>query len=89
MRLGAAHLSASGIATSLVAEPPGGAHADPVDAARRVRAAVLAELDELCRLDVATLLALRTRRLSRIGGDEARPLRVVPVPAGDDDRAAG
>jgi acetyl-CoA carboxylase carboxyl transferase subunit beta len=89
MRLGAAHLSASGIATSLVAEPPGGAHADPVDAARRVRAAVRAELDELCRLDVATLLALRTRRLSRIGGDEARPLRVVPVPAGDDDRAAG
>jgi acetyl-CoA carboxylase carboxyl transferase subunit beta len=89
MRLGAPHLCASGIATSVVAEPTGGAHADPVDAARRVREALVADLDELCRLDVATLLALRTRRLSRIGGDEARPLRVVPVPTGGDDRAAG
>ncbi len=89
MRLGAPHLCASGIATSVVAEPPGGAHADPLDAARRVREALVADLDELCRLDVATLLALRTRRLSRIGGDEARPLRVVPVPTGGDDRAAG
>ncbi|MGY1605893.1 MULTISPECIES: acetyl-CoA carboxylase carboxyl transferase subunit alpha [unclassified Geodermatophilus] len=89
MRLGAPHLCASGIATSVVTEPPGGAHADPLDAARRVRAALVADLDELCRLDVATLLALRTRRLSRIGGDEARPLRVVPVPTGGDDRAAG
>ncbi len=87
MRLGAPHLCVSGIATSVVAEPPGGAHADPADAARRVREALVADLDELCRLDVATLLALRTRRLSRIGGDEARPLRVVPVPVpteGDD-----
>jgi acetyl-CoA carboxylase carboxyl transferase subunit beta len=89
MRLGAPHLCASGIATSVVSEPPGGAHADPADAARRVRAALVADLDELCRLDVATLLALRTRRLSRIGGDEARPLRVVPVSTGGDDRAAG
>jgi acyl-CoA carboxylase subunit beta len=89
MRLGAPHLCASGIATSVVPEPPGGAHADPADAARRVRAALLTDLDELCRLDVATLLALRTRRLSRIGGDEARPLRVVPAPTGGDDRAAG
>jgi acetyl-CoA carboxylase carboxyl transferase subunit beta len=73
----------------VVPEPPGGAHADPADAAQRVRAALVSEVDELCRLDVATLLALRTRRLSRIGGDEARPLRVVPVTSGGDDRAAG
>ncbi|MGX5656854.1 carboxyltransferase subunit alpha [Geodermatophilus nigrescens] len=82
MRLGAGHLLASGIATSVVPEPPGGAHADPAEATRLVREAVAAELDELCRLDVGTLLARRAARLSRIGGEDARPLRVV-APGGD------
>jgi acetyl-CoA carboxylase alpha subunit len=72
-----------------VPEPPGGAHADPVAAAGLVRAALVHELDELARLDVATLLDGRAARLARIGGDGDRPLRVVaPVPGGGADDAA-
>ncbi|MGR6966834.1 acetyl-CoA carboxylase carboxyl transferase subunit alpha [Geodermatophilus sp. URMC 61] len=70
MRLGAAHLRASGIATSVVPEPPGGAHTDPAAAARLLRRALVRELDDVCRLDVATLLDTRSRRLERIGGDD-------------------
>jgi acetyl-CoA carboxylase carboxyl transferase subunit beta len=76
MRLGAAHLRASGIATSVVPEPPGGAHTDPAEAARLLRRALVRELDEVCRLDVATLLDTRSRRLERIGRD-GRPLQPV------------
>jgi acetyl-CoA carboxylase carboxyl transferase subunit beta len=83
MRLGAAHLYESGVATSVVAEPPGGAHADPVTAARLVREALLRELDDLSRLDLATLMDARCRRLSRIGGNDGQPMRtlqpVLPV----------
>jgi acetyl-CoA carboxylase carboxyl transferase alpha subunit/acetyl-CoA carboxylase carboxyl transferase beta subunit len=83
MRLGAAHLHESGVATSVVAEPPGGAHADPIAAARLVREALLRELDDLSGLDVATLVDARFQRLSRIGGNEGQPLRtlqpVLPV----------
>ncbi|SFT91966.1 acetyl-CoA carboxylase carboxyltransferase subunit alpha [Geodermatophilus amargosae] len=89
MRLGAAHLQASGIATSVVPEPPGGADADPAAAADLLRAAVVRELDELGRLDVTALLDSRSARLARIGGDGDRPLRVVaPVPGGGAGDAA-
>jgi acyl-CoA carboxylase subunit beta len=76
MRLGAAHLRASGIATSVVPEPPGGAHTDPAAAARLLRQALLHELDDVCRLDVTTLLDTRSRRLERIG-DDGRALQPV------------
>lgn len=83
MRLGAAHLYRSGIATSVVAEPPGGAHTDPAAAARLLRAAIRRELDELTGQDVETLLAARSRRFSRIDVDDDRPVRalqpVLPV----------
>jgi acetyl-CoA carboxylase carboxyl transferase alpha subunit/acetyl-CoA carboxylase carboxyl transferase beta subunit len=83
MRLGAAHLYESGIATSVVAEPAGGAHADPTGAARLIREALLRELEDLASLDVSTLVDTRSRRLSRIGGDDGQPLRalqaVLPV----------
>jgi acetyl-CoA carboxylase carboxyl transferase alpha subunit/acetyl-CoA carboxylase carboxyl transferase beta subunit len=77
LQLGAAHLRDSGIATRVVAEPPGGAHADPIAAARLVREAVLLELDDLSGLDASTLLGARARRLSRIGGDEGQSRRVL------------
>jgi len=77
MRLGAAHLCEAGIATSIVAEPPGGAHTDPAAAAQLLREALRRELDELARLDPATLLAERTRRLARIGSNERQPVRTL------------
>ncbi|WNV75811.1 acetyl-CoA carboxylase carboxyltransferase subunit alpha [Geodermatophilus sp. DSM 44513] len=77
MQLGAAHLRESGIATSVVPEPPGGAHTDPAEAARLLRTALIRELEDVCRLDVATLLDTRARRLDRIGGDSSRALQPV------------
>ena len=77
MRLGAAHLYESGIATSVVAEPPGGAHTDPVAAADLLREALLRELADLSHLDETALLAARSRRLSRIGADDGRPVRTL------------
>ncbi|MBB3677223.1 acetyl-CoA carboxylase carboxyltransferase subunit alpha/beta [Modestobacter versicolor] len=77
MRLGAGHLYRSGIATSVVPEPPGGAHTDPAAAARHLRAALLRELDELAGCDVETLLAARSRRLSGLDGEGARPVRAL------------
>jgi acetyl-CoA carboxylase carboxyl transferase alpha subunit len=77
MRLGAAHLCETGIATSIVAEPPGGAHTDPAAAAQLLREALRRELDELARLDPATLLAERTRRWARIGSNERQPVRTL------------
>jgi acetyl-CoA carboxylase carboxyl transferase beta subunit/acetyl-CoA carboxylase carboxyl transferase alpha subunit len=77
MRLGAAHLYRSGIATSVVAEPPGGAHTDPSAAARLLRAAVVRELDELAGQDLTILLAARSLRLSGIDGDDGRPVRAL------------
>src|SRR4051812_7425479 len=84
MQLGAAHLYRSGIATSVVPEPPGGAHTDPASAARLLRAALVRELEELSGQDVATLLETRSRRLSGIDGDDGQPVRALqPVlPAG-------
>src|SRR5206468_11539446 len=77
MRLGATHLYETGIATSVLPEPPDGAHIDPAAIAQTLREALLRELDELGRLDVPTLLEARSRRLSRIGGGAAW----VPPPA--------
>ena len=84
MQLGAPHLYRSGIATSVVPEPPGGAHTDPVAAADLLRAALLRELDELSRVDVTTLLAERSRRLSGMDGNGGRRVRALQpvVPAG-------
>jgi acetyl-CoA carboxylase carboxyl transferase subunit beta len=83
MRLGAPHLVESGIATSVVPEPPGGAHENPIAAAQLLRQALLRELEDLSRLDMATLLEARSWRLSRIGGDEVHLRRalhpVLPV----------
>src|SRR3954467_12933226 len=67
MRLGGRHLYRSGIATSVVPEPPGGAHTDPASAARLLRAALVRELEELSGVDAPALVEARSRRLARIG----------------------
>src|SRR4051812_15494773 len=71
MRLGATHLCTAGIATSVVPEPPGGAHTDPLAAADALREALLVELAELSDVDAAALVEARSRRLARIGDDGA------------------
>jgi acyl-CoA carboxylase subunit beta len=67
LQLGTRHLLDSGVATSVIAEPEGGAQADPMACAISLRAALLQELDELSQLTPAELLALRHQRFSRLG----------------------
>ncbi|QHC66681.1 acetyl-CoA carboxylase carboxyl transferase subunit beta [Rathayibacter sp. VKM Ac-2759] len=68
LRLGAGHLLESGVATSVVPEPSGGAGADPAACARTLRAAVVRELDELRGVSPADLLASREERFRRLDG---------------------
>lgn len=83
LRLGARHLLDSGVADALVPEPDGGAHVDPVASASSLRAAVVAQLDELSRLSPEALVAERLERFSRLGTSAAPP---APIPLPLDGR---
>jgi acetyl-CoA carboxylase carboxyl transferase subunit alpha len=56
-----------GIVDEVVAEPAGGAHADPEEACRLVGERIEAHLDELSKLDAAELIADRARRFAALG----------------------
>nr|WP_245884500.1 acetyl-CoA carboxylase carboxyltransferase subunit alpha [Glaciihabitans tibetensis] len=68
LQLGAPHLLHSGIATSVVPEPVGGAQADPAACARTLREVIVRELEELNDVSPADLLSGRQERFSRLGG---------------------
>ncbi|SDQ09930.1 acetyl-CoA carboxylase carboxyltransferase subunit alpha [Quadrisphaera sp. DSM 44207] len=72
LRLTAGDLVRLGVADGVLAEPPGGAHADPVTAAAIVRAAVLEELAALEELDPDELVRRRSARLRAVGAGPAR-----------------
>ncbi|MBI4409373.1 MAG: acetyl-CoA carboxylase carboxyltransferase subunit alpha [Gemmatimonadetes bacterium] len=65
LKLTATDLAGLGIVDEVIAEPTGGAHAEPEDAARRLREALLRHLDELSTLDPAEL---RQRRWAKYEG---------------------
>lgn len=67
LKLTSADLHHLGIADRVVPEPLGGAHADPDEAARRLRQVLVDTLDELCALDVETLLKQREQKYESIG----------------------
>jgi len=67
LRLTAPDLLDLGVVDAVVPEPPGGAHVDPADAARRVGDAIEAALAELERLPVDKLLAERYRKFRSLG----------------------
>jgi acetyl-CoA carboxylase carboxyl transferase alpha subunit/acetyl-CoA carboxylase carboxyl transferase beta subunit len=68
LQLGAPQLLGSGIATSLVPEPAGGAQADPAACARTLRDLIIRDLDDLHDLPPAALLSGREQRFSLLGG---------------------
>ena len=68
LQLGAPQLLHSGIATSVVPEPVGGAQADPDAVAGTLREIITRELDELHGLAPDDLLGRREQRFSRLGG---------------------
>ncbi|MGR3912924.1 MAG: acetyl-CoA carboxylase carboxyltransferase subunit alpha [Gammaproteobacteria bacterium] len=72
MRVTAAELSRAGLVDELIDEPLGGAHRDYDAAARSLKQALLASIDELTRMDASTLLARRYARLTGFGEFETR-----------------
>ena len=67
MRLTAGEQAALGVIDEVVPEPSGGAHADPPETARRLRAAVAQRLDALTARDVGELVEARYQRYRRMG----------------------
>ena len=67
MRLTAPDLLELGVVDRIIEEPPGGAHADPAEAARRVGEAVERALVEVERLPIETLLEQRYARFRALG----------------------
>jgi acetyl-CoA carboxylase carboxyl transferase subunit alpha len=71
MGLTAPRLLENGLIDKIIKEPLGGAHRDPAESAKRIKAAVLSELDALDRLNLPALLDARYARLRRYGSHQA------------------
>ncbi len=62
-------LEALGIVDETIPEPFGGAHRDPKNMAQTLKNRLSEQLDELCAVDINTLLAKRYSRLMSYGND--------------------
>jgi acetyl-CoA carboxylase carboxyl transferase subunit alpha len=67
LKLGAAHLKASGVVDEVIPEPLGGAHNDPEETAQALKAALQRHLLELDKLDTDQLLEARYARYRSLG----------------------
>lgn len=67
MRITADNLLGFGLVDEVLPEPLGAAHRDPAATADVIRNALLKSLDDLEKLDIATLLARRQHRLAGFG----------------------
>ena len=68
MKVTAQHLKRLDVIDRIVKEPVGGAHRDPVGAARNLGAALAEELDTLSQFDSAALIRKREERFLALGG---------------------
>jgi acetyl-CoA carboxylase carboxyl transferase subunit alpha len=83
MRMTAQDQAAMGIVDEVIAEPDGGAHTDHTETARRLKVAIVRELDRLTAIPTDALLDQRYRRYRALGPyDEvaAPPTTTPPVP---------
>ena len=67
MKMSAQDQLALGVIDQVVPEPGEGAHADPRETARRLRATIIAELDRLAALTLDELVEARYRRYRALG----------------------
>ncbi len=67
MRMSAADQLELGVVDLVVPEPGEGAHADPAETARRLKAVIIAQLDRLAALPVDDLMVARRRRYRDFG----------------------
>jgi acetyl-CoA carboxylase carboxyl transferase subunit alpha len=82
MRMTAQDQQALGVVDEVIPEPGEGAHADPEETARRLRAAIVRELDRLASLPVDALVERRYRRYRALGpyGEVIAPVQAPPPP---------
>jgi acetyl-CoA carboxylase carboxyl transferase alpha subunit len=69
-----------GVVDRVVPEPADGAHADPAETARRLRAVIVEELDRLSSWTPDELVAARYRRYRALGSYTAETAPPVPTP---------
>ena len=67
MKMTAEDQQALGVVDLVISEPGAGAHTDPIETARRLKIAILAEIDRLARLPLDELVARRYRRYRDLG----------------------
>jgi acetyl-CoA carboxylase carboxyl transferase alpha subunit len=93
MRMSAQDQQALGVVDEVIDEPPGGAHTDPAETGRRLKAAIVRELDRLAVIPLDALVEQRYRRYRALGpyGETAAPASIPPVPprTGFADRLRG
>jgi acetyl-CoA carboxylase carboxyl transferase alpha subunit len=79
MRMTASEQQALGVVDIVVAEPGEGAHADPVETARRLKSVIVEQLDLLSRIPLDELVEARYQRFRAFGPyTELAPPTVVP-----------
>ncbi len=93
MKMTAADQQALGVVDQIIAEPAGGAHTDPEETGRRLKAAILRELDRLAGVPIEILVEQRYRRYRSLGAymELAGPVSTPTVPprSGLADRLRG
>jgi acetyl-CoA carboxylase carboxyl transferase subunit alpha len=83
MRMTAQDQRELGIVDEVIPEPAEGAHADPAETARRLKAAILRELDRLAAIPTDALVEQRYRRYRALGpyGEVVAPAQEPPPPS--------
>ena len=81
MRMTATEQQALGVVDQVIAEPDGGAHTDHEETGRRLKAAIVHELDRLTAIPVDLLVEQRYRRYRSLGAYTEVPTEVVPPAA--------
>jgi acetyl-CoA carboxylase carboxyl transferase subunit alpha len=94
MKMTAADQEALGVVDYVIAEPAGGAHVDPDETGRRLKTAIVRELDRLAAIPVDRLVEQRYRRYRSLGAYSEVAVTeaiVPPVPpkSGFADRLRG
>ena len=93
MKMSADDQQALGVIDIVIAEPGEGAHTDHAETARRLKTAILEQLDRLTAIPVDLLVEQRYRRYRSLGAyaELASPAPVPPVPprSGLADRLRG
>jgi acetyl-CoA carboxylase carboxyl transferase alpha subunit len=79
MRMSAGDQQALGVVDEVIAEPPDGAHTDVPETGRRLKTAIVRELDRLAAVPVEELLDARYRRYRALGPYEEILTPVAPT----------